>query len=292
MSAPPTADGRDPLFGPDAVRLLAEGGLPPLHGDVVTGEAVVLGLRSASFASRLLAALIDAVAVLLVLLGVVLGVDALDGGLDTAGLQAVWLTTTIGCLVGIPVLVETLTRGRSLGKLALGTRVVRDDGGPVRFRHCVVRGLLGFFELWALLGSPAIICSLINARGKRFGDLLAGTYVIRVRTGRPTLPLPPMPPELAGWARNADIGRLPDGTAVAVRQFLTRAATLHPASRVQLGRALADLLLTRVAPAPPAGCDPESFLLAVLVERRDRELHRLQRQQRRTDELARSLRRD
>ena len=45
-------------------------------------------------------------------------------------------------LVGYPALLVTLTRGRTVGKLALGLRVVRDDGGPVGFRHCLTRTLV------------------------------------------------------------------------------------------------------------------------------------------------------
>ncbi|WP_432549117.1 RDD family protein [Kineococcus arenarius] len=258
-------------------------------GDVVTGEAVVLGLRAASFASRLLSAVIDAVVHLLVLGALLYASQALLSSTDEAATAAVVLAETVLCLIGIPTAVETATRGRSLGKLVSGVRAVRDDGGPVRFRHAVVRALAGFFELWALAGSPAIVCALLTARGKRVGDLLAGTYVVRERSAARHVPLPPMPPELAGWARAADIGRPPDGTAVAARQFLARAGSLHPSSRTALGTSLASALLVHVAPPPPAGTDPERFITAVLVERRDRELTRLQRRARRTSELERSV---
>lgn len=274
-----------PAPGPPGTGAL--GGEPV--GDVVTGEAVVLGLRAASFASRMLAAAFDAVAAVVVLAALLWGSLSLLSSVDEAAVSAVTLVEVVLCLVGIPVVVETSTRGRSLGKLVAGLRVVRDDGGPVRFRHALVRALIGFFELWALAGSPAVICSLVQARGKRFGDLLAGTYVVRERSGARHVPLPPVAPELAGWARGADIGRIPDGTAVAVRQFLARRPSLNPASRTSLGASLADTLLTRVSPRPPAGTNPEEFLVAVLSERRDRELVRLQHRQRRLHDLERSI---
>jgi len=56
-----------------------------------------------------------------------------------------------------------------------------------------------------------------------------------------TLPPPPMmPPHLAAWATGADIARLPDGLAMAVRQFLMRAPLLSPQSRATLGVQLHD----------------------------------------------------
>jgi len=65
--------------------------------------------------------------------------------------------------------------------------------------------------------------------------------------------------------------RLPDGLALATRQFLGRAQTLHPASRARLGDELSGQIGRLVAPPPPPGTHPEMFLAAVLAERRDRE---------------------
>ncbi|GAB3464050.1 RDD family protein [Kineococcus endophyticus] len=289
---PPVDDQAAPAVAPPAgepVGLPVAGIVGEPVGEIVTGEAVVLGLRAASFASRILAAVLDAVLVGIVLLAAVVGSTSLLSDSSEATTAALGLSVTVLCLVGIPTAVETATRGRSVGKLVLGVRAVRDDGGPVRFRHCLVRAVTGFFELWALAGSPAIICSLVNARGKRLGDLLAGTYVVRERTAARHRPLPPMPPELAGWARSADIGRLPLATTTAARQFLARTGTLNPASREALRVQLADALLPHVSPAPPPGTDPERFLVAVLVERRDREHARMERRENRTRELERTI---
>ena len=246
---------------------------------LVTGEAVVLELRPASFATRALALVLDLVAVAVAGLVLALAVGWLSDGLDAAAQGAIGLTAAVAVLVGIPVTVETLTRGRSLGKIAAGLRVVRDDGGPVRFRQAFVRALLGVGEIWLSGGSVALIASLANARGKRLGDVLAGTYVIRERAAPPRPPVP-MPPELAGWAQHADLGRVPDGLALSVRQFLGRAPGLHPASRQGLGTQLATEVSRHVAPSPPGTVHPERYLAAVLAERRRRDLERLQREQR------------
>jgi uncharacterized RDD family membrane protein YckC len=247
--------------------------------DLVIGEAVVLDLHPASFATRMGALALD----LLVLGAVALVVGLLLGGtsffLDSAALSAVTLATVVLLFVGMPALVETFSRGRSLGKLAVGLRVVRDDGGPIRSRHAFIRALVGFGEFYLTAGSVAIIASLANTKGKRVGDMLAGTYVVNERVAK--VPVAPvvMPPELAGWAATADIGRLPDRLAMAVRQFLGRAERLHPGSRAGLGTSLATQVGTHVAPPPPPGTHPERFLAAVISERRQRELARLTREQ-------------
>jgi uncharacterized RDD family membrane protein YckC len=247
--------------------------LPP---EVVTGEAVALELRPASFATRALALALD----LIVLAAVGLGVGWLLTLLppaDSAVTSAVGLVAVVAVIVGLPVTVETLTRGRSLGKLAAGLRVVRDDGGPIRLRHALVRGLLAVFEIFATLGSVALISSLLNPRGKRLGDLLAGTFVLRERGGAAPVPLPPMPPELAGWAVTADIAGVPDALAARARRFLAGAGALHLGSRQELGTELAAQLARHVSPPPAPGTPPERFVVAMLVERSRRDLERLRR---------------
>ncbi|MBO0609040.1 RDD family protein [Myceligenerans salitolerans] len=268
-----------------------------MHDGIVIGEGVLLDARPAGFISRTLAVLLD----LLVLLIVVVFLIAIavrwltdqflrgESGLDTLMITNVLVTLMV--MVGVPTAVETLTRGRSLGKLAAGIRVVRDDGGPIRFRHAFVRAVVGVFELWLTFGFLAVITSLINRRGKRLGDLGAGTYVARVRGGHPPSAPVIMPRELAAWADTTDMRRLPDGLALAARQFLGRAHKLAPQSRLRLADDLAGRVEPYVAPGPPAGTHPEAFLHAVLAERRLREEDAARLRQARADEHASLLHR-
>ena len=238
---------------------------------ILTGEGVLLDARPASFATRLLAALLDLVVIAAVIITIVTLLVIFGPELSESALRALLVVAIATVVVVLPTTVETLTRGRSLGKLTTGIRIVRDDGGPVRFRHSLVRALVGIGELWLTLGSVALITSMLNDKGKRVGDIVAGTYAVRVRGAQRTLTPITMPYQLAGWAHNADMRRLPDGLALASRQFLGRAGTLHPASRARLGTELAAQAQRHVAPPPPAGTHPETFLAAVLAERRDRE---------------------
>jgi uncharacterized RDD family membrane protein YckC len=254
--------------------------------EVVTGEAVRLELRPATFASRAVSGTIDVLAQVGLLIALFVVAARLGGDIDDAAASALFLAIGVLVLVGVPVATETLTRGRTLGKLVMGLRTVRDDGGPIRFRHALVRGLLEFVEVFLLFGVPALFTSLISAQGKRLGDVVAGTYVVRERGAARPAPPPVMPPHLAGWAQHADIARLPDGMALAVRQFLGRAPSLHLASRRALGVELAEAISPHVAPAPPPGTHPEEFLAAVLAERRRRDVDRLARERAAREHLA------
>jgi hypothetical protein len=84
-----------------------------------------------------------------------------------------------------------------------------------------------------------------------------------------------MPGPLAGWAAGLELSGLPDAVALSARQFLQRATDLDPAVRRSLGERLAGQVASQVSPAPPPGTPPESYLAAVLAERRRRAEARL-----------------
>ncbi|GAB3685174.1 RDD family protein [Angustibacter aerolatus] len=255
--------------------------------DVVTGEAVQLELPAATFASRAVSGALDLALAVALLIGTFIGLSRLAGALDGASGAALTLVVVVAITVGVPTLVETLTRGRTLGKLVMGLRTVRDDGGPIRFRQAFVRSLVLFVEVYVgTLGVPALISSLVSSRGKRLGDRAAGTYVVRERGGAGATPMVQSPPHLIGWAQAADLGRLPDGLALAVRGFLGRSSGMHPGARAAMGVELARAVSPHVAPPPPAGTGPEAFLAAVLAERRRPDLERLGHEPRLRERLA------
>jgi uncharacterized RDD family membrane protein YckC len=246
--------------------------------EVVTGEAVVLEVPCARFPSRLLALVIDMAIqiVLLIVLFVIVGVAA-AGGLDLASVAAIGLTVLVVVIVGYPVLWETLTRGASPGKYALGLRVVSDDGGPERFRQALVRGLAAVVEIWIMFGFPALIASLLSDRGKRLGDIFAGTFVIQQRlpTRQSTAPLPPVTPELVLWGAGLEMSGLTEQTAETARRYLARLPELTPAAQAELGQRIASAVSAQVSPPPPSGTPVTDYLGAVLAERRNRENARL-----------------
>jgi uncharacterized RDD family membrane protein YckC len=241
---------------------------------VVTGDAVVLDVQIAQLPVRALSALIDITVVFIAyIIGVLLWASTL-AQFDTAFSAAVLIIFTVLSLVGYPVAFETATRGRSLGKMALGLRVVSEDGGPERFRQALFRALSGVIEIWILSGGPAVICSLLSSKGKRIGDIFAGTVVISERAPRLTPP-PPMPPQLAWWASSLQLSGLGPEQAELARQFLSRASQLDPGVRDQMAYRIAGQVVVRISPPPPPGVPPQLVLAAVLAERHRRELARL-----------------
>ncbi|MEU9866182.1 RDD family protein [Streptomyces sp. NPDC047971] len=242
---------------------------------VVTGDAVVLGLQPARLPSRALALALDLVAVWAVYLLITVGLALATASLDEAAQMAVSIASFLLVLVGAPIAVETLSHGRSLGKLACGLRVVRDDGGPIRFRHALVRGAMGIVEILMTFGVVACIASLVSERGRRVGDVFAGTLVVRERVpaARSAI-VPPPPPWLVGRFTELDLSAVPDALWLEIRQYLTRMRQLDPDVGRRLAERLADELVARTGTPPPPGVPAAAYLAAVVAERQAREARR------------------
>jgi uncharacterized RDD family membrane protein YckC len=253
--------------------------------EVVTGEAVVLDLAVARFPSRMLAQLIDIAAQLPVLIFLEIVIHATAARhLNQASAAALSIIAYALITIGYPTTFETLSRGKTLGKLAMGIRVVGDDGGPERFRQALIRALsLAFIEIWSpisFIGMPAgLITSMVSAKGKRLGDMFAGTFVIQERVPRRPDLAPAftvIAPPLLEWSQHLEVSRLSDQTAATVSSYLRRYYALRPAARAQIGAQLAATVAAYVSPPPPAGTPAEAYLAAVLTVRRQRELARAQ----------------
>jgi uncharacterized RDD family membrane protein YckC len=243
--------------------------------ELITGEAVALDLRAASFVLRGAGAMIDFVVyvgtfVLIVYLESILSASL---GLDAATDRALGVVSLAVCIVVIPTAVETLSHGKSLGKLAVGARIVRDDGGAIGFRHAFIRSLTGVLEIFSTLGGIAALAALLNSKSKRFGDMLAGTYSQYERVSTITPPIYGVPVELLSWAKTADVAKLPDPLARRLAQFLHNARGFTPATRERMASALASEAAAFVSPIPSA--HPELFLAAVVTLRREREARAL-----------------
>ncbi|MEX1078697.1 MAG: RDD family protein [Homoserinimonas sp.] len=257
--------------------------------ELITGEAVALDLRPAGFILRAAGSAIDMVTYLLVYLAIVLLVLSPLGAtfLDQATQASVAVGALVFCIVAVPMTVELLTQGRSLGKLAVGARVVRDDGGAIGFRHAFIRALVGVIEIFMSFGGIATLVGLLNTRAKRLGDLLAGTYSQHERVSQVTPPVYGVPLELVEWSKTADVARMPSGLARRIAQFLRQASGHSETSRSRISRDLANEAARYVFPQP--GGDPELFLAAIAALRREREYAALHLERQHLDRLGPAL---
>jgi len=257
---------------------------PPGQARILTGEAVHLDIRVAGIGSRALARLFDLLVQLvlgpmLVYAFLLLIATLASAGLaevDVSLLTVVYIVVLVLIFVGYPVALETLTRGRTFGKMLLGLRVVRDDGGPVTLRQTLTRSLVALaIEFPGLVLLPVtwlatIWVMIASPRGKRLGDHVAGTIVIHESTPAASGWVPAMPPTLAMWAATLDLTALDDDLAFAVRSFLARNRRLREPARSALGERLVREVAAVTNPPPPGNTPAWMYLAAVHAERHRR----------------------
>jgi uncharacterized RDD family membrane protein YckC len=257
--------------------------------ELVTGEAVGLDLRPANFVLRLAGVVIDYLIYLAAFIGLILVVSLANsrGLVDDSTSQALSIVAVVLCFVVAPTAIETATRGRSVGKLAVGARVVRVDGGAIGFRHAFTRALVGLLEIVATFGGIAVLVALLNSRSRRLGDLMAGTSAQNERAPKEGRLVYRVPPGLEHWATVADVARLPDSLARRMSSFLQQAPRFVIESRIRVATGLAAEASRYVSPLPAV--DPETFVVAVSAVRRERESRALEAEARTLERLGPAL---
>ncbi len=149
---------------------------------------------------------------------------------------------------------EVGTHGRSKwARWRLGLRVVTVEGAPIRFRHALVRALVGVVELWMTAGTVALLVAMGSRRFRRLGDHLAGTVVIRERSGtasaRATRFLPH--PGWESFADGLDVTRLSPEQYRLVRSYVLRAPELDHDTRWRIGAQILDVVACATRHGPP-----------------------------------------
>ena len=241
------------------------------HLEVETPEHVMLDLEIAGIGSRTLAAVLDmlilggsvlaVVIVLTIFGGYGLTVGRLGGAILLLGGFVLW--------TGYFIVFEGVRGGQTPGKRIAGIRVVMDTGHAVTFSAAAVRNLLRTADF---LPPPYLLGALLVAfhpRGKRLGDLVAGTVVARDRPYearaerlRPEIATAPSMPELG------------DAEFRLLSQFAERHAELSPDVRARLAATLSRRLAGTALPPGPAGVADLLDLHARELARREGSLAR------------------
>lgn len=222
------------------------------HLEVETPEHVVIDFEVAGLGSRALAAMIDSAIIAALLLAIsLLGALADDwfGGV----LFPVLLLAVFALLWGYFALFEGFRDGRTPGKQWLGIRVIRDTGHPVTLREAAVRNLMRIVDFLPPPYLLGILCIAFHPRGKRLGDMVAGTVVVRDQPleAASAASAEPLDPDSTGPPL------LSDEEFRVLREFVARAPQLPAAVRGRLAAQLAAQLADRF---PTRAADHSKFL--------------------------------
>jgi uncharacterized RDD family membrane protein YckC len=236
---------------------------------IVTPEAVVLEFPTASVGSRGVAKLLDLLAQVAALIGLLILINIFNGGLPSGVTIALVVFVIFAVVFVYPLVIETITRGKTLGKLVMGLRVVTVEGAPIRFRHALLRALLLLVELFVFPpgGALAVVTILVNQRDQRLGDVVAGTIVIRERIADSSaIAYAFMPPRgLEAWTATLDTSRVSPELYRLVRTYLLRVRQLDGGARWALGAQLSQDVARAVGQLPPPGVPPEAYLVCVVA---------------------------
>jgi len=233
---------------------------------IVTPEAVVLEFQTASVASRSLGQAVDLAVRFGLFYVVVIIAGVSSAAVGTTPAIVLLIVGVFFIVFGYPALLETRWNGQTVGKRALGLRVVTVEGSPVRFRHSAIRSLLQIVDFFIPpIAVTATCVSLLNQRNQRLGDIFAGTIVLRERTGA-AFPVPVSFPPLPGfeqYARSLDVGGVTPEQYAVIRSFLLRVNTLTPGARAHLGTRIANSVSVSMHHQPPPMVSAETFLVSV-----------------------------
>ncbi len=196
---------------------------------------------------------------------------AAGGSGGGVALVVIGLFGAVLIIFGYPAIMEAAWRGRTLGKAAFGLRVLTREGAPVRFRHALIRSILFIVDGFLLGPTIGVLCLLLTSDTVRVGDLVAGTMVIRERTGA-AVPAPfafAPPYGYEQYVATLDVGGLNGQDYELVRGFLLRAHQLSPEVRYPLAIELANPILKKLRLTAPS-IHPEVFLqcVAAAMQRR------------------------
>ena len=278
--------------GPGGIEHTAEGARQVVHSP----ERVVLHLPVAGPASRILAYAIDYLVIILiqlaffavlaaVLFSMTSVVESLRGPVEAA-LQdvdtsdpdslilssAFWLAFLALLLLQLAaewsyfVVLDMLTGGRSLGKMAAGLRVVRDGGLPISFRASAVRNILRIVDYLPTTYLVGLVSMVVSPEGKRLGDLAAGTLVVRLDRPVPAPPLLDDEDESAADFRfdRTQIARIGRKERALIRQTLRRIESLDDEHREAALERAAEVLRARIDHEPVEAERRLGFLRALL----------------------------
>jgi uncharacterized RDD family membrane protein YckC len=149
---------------------------------VATPERVAFDYAVAGPGSRFLAQCIDLAVQTALFTAMVIAAVSLGFAFNQWRFGAlVFVLLGFALFLGYFPISEALWSGRTIGKRALRLRVVGDQGEPVRLGQVAVRNLIRIVDFLPVFYGIGLSVMFINGRGKRLGDLAAGTLVVRER---------------------------------------------------------------------------------------------------------------
>lgn len=248
--------------------------------DIETPELVVLSYTIAGLGSRVYAALIDLLICAAVMIAFLVGMAILalhareplsQPSSSTAWAVAIIILFQFGILWGYYLLFEGFNDGQTPGKRFLKLRVVRDGGYSVGFSASAVRNLMRLVDLQPVFTYAVGIGSVLFSKsGKRLGDIVAGTIVVRESLVRQPIQAAPAAAARSGVVAAPVSAQLSDEEFRLLERWAERRNSLEPERRRELTAQVA-ARLRRTVPLDDSSRESAALARLVETERRARE---------------------
>jgi uncharacterized RDD family membrane protein YckC len=255
-----------------------------LHID--TPENVAFDYAVAGIASRLMAAFVDTIVILilqaLASLVPLLLLEAVGGDpFAASGAPAAWILALLGLisftfLWGYYVFFELLWNGQSPGKRWVGLRVIRTDGMPIGVTESIVRNVVRIVDFLPIYYGIGVVTMFVNSQARRLGDLAAGTIVVRDRgpvtlaslDAERTLSSPAPQPAASGLG--LPIEKLTNADLLMAEDYLRRRSELT--NREEMAQRVLQALLERmeIADRPAPYLSSEELIAQIVQDRLQR----------------------
>lgn len=242
-----------------------------------TPEVITINYGIAGIGTRFLAAAIDSLVWVLLIIVLIAGAIALGTFGEIARNVAWILFGTLSFLIvyGYYILFETFWQGQTPGKRVLKIRVLRTTGHPIGFVDAFVRNVVRIVDFLPSFYGVGVVTMFISRESRRLGDYAAGTIVVKEQApvkidqiaagSRPALlpqaALGAIDPDELGWNLRA----LTADDLMLMRLFLERARQLPPNATRTIGQELAERIANRVGARSPL--DAVRFVERVLYLR-------------------------
>jgi len=157
-----------------------EQSLPESELVVATPERVSFDYQVAGLGTRAIAQLLDllilsAILVALFFAGLFVGI-VLDSGVVA---NLMWILGSFVVIFGYFWVSEAMWSGQTIGKKAFRLRAVGDRGEPLTLIQAGIRNVVRIVDFLPYGYGVGLIVLFINGKGKRLGDLAAGTVVVK-----------------------------------------------------------------------------------------------------------------
>lgn len=243
-----------------------------------TPEQVHLELMLAGLGSRFMAAFLDTLILVGLLLLVALSEAVWIGTRPFGKSGDIWidaLATLIFFLVfwGYYIIFEIAWKGQTPGKRWAGIRVIKDTGRPINVFEAIARNLVRLIDYLPGFYGVGVVAILLNSRNQRLGDLVAGTLVVHETSDRGS-------GLFFNTAQNTGLA-MPQAANLTLQEaelietFLSRRLDIPSEIRRQNGQRIAEMIGARLNIGPGSRpLDNEDFLEQVVKEFRNRAKYR------------------